>query len=67
MDGLSVRRAAAAGLAVSLVVSAAIAAESARHLHVFAYVLLVSLAASAVVVGLVVLIDRRLRKRHDSD
>ncbi len=64
MGGLNVRRAVVAGLAVSLVVSTAIAAQSANHLEVFAYVLVVTLFMSALTTALVVFIDRRLRRRR---
>ena len=64
MSVLSIRRAAVAGLAVSLVLSAAIAAQSAKHLEVFAYVLFVTLAVSSATVALLLVIDRSLRHRR---
>lgn len=65
MTRLNVRRGATAGLAVSLVLAATIAASSSTPFQTFIYVLAIAVAFSGLAVGIVVVIDRARQRRSE--
>jgi flagellar biosynthesis protein FliR len=62
---LSVRRAAIAGLVLSIVLSAGAAARSTDQLQAFAMTLAATVTASLIVLAVVVAIDRRGRRQSE--